>query len=334
MAAQPELQDLLRDYLTDRDSSWSIGGYGAIAEFHRLDGDGAEAGSDDDTLWLTTEHGAIGISPCRELVAYAYQLLSRHPRRWQQGFALCLPWRRALLARRPVLTELGPDRSALRPRDRHGVLFDLGLALPHVDACVRTDSRALVTALRKACGQDLLRSSGAVMNAIKDANPHRVFLSRLGRVEVYQPIAGTAKHPTTPPGPHTHLLPALLERARPGDHGKPAPAHYRACVNLYPPNPLLDSLGRGKAFDGVAQRGFSQLLERFGDGHFLAEKRRARQAMAAGTSPERYRAPPDRPGRSALRIAIREAAQQGDDPDLVTRWRARYDNRVGTFLDC
>lgn len=329
MAGHRALNHLLQGYLGDRDSSWSIGGCGAIAEFHWLPGDTAPVGSDGDSLWVATEHGAVRIAPCPGVVAFAYQLPSRHPRRWQQGFALCLPWRRAILGRRRVLTELGPDEGALRTRDRAAVLFDLGLALPHVDACVRSDCRALTGTLRKACGRPLLESRSTVISAIREASPHRVFLSRLGRVEVYQPIAGSAEHPTTPPGPHTHLLPSLLRRARPADHGKPAPAYHRACLNLYPPSPLVDSLGRHKPFDGQAHAGFAGLLEQFGDRRFLAEKHRARAAMAAGTGPERYPSPAERRGRDALRIAIREMAHEGAEADLVACWRARFDTRPG-----
>ena len=53
---------------------------------------------------------------------------------WSQNFALCLREDAAAMHRRGVLTELGPDRNALRGQDKNSVLFDLGLAIPHVDA--------------------------------------------------------------------------------------------------------------------------------------------------------------------------------------------------------
>ncbi len=45
------------------------------------------------------------------------------------------------------------------------------------------------------------------MAMILAANPHRVFLSRLGRIEVYQPIPPPSGK--SPQGPHTHVLPQL-----------------------------------------------------------------------------------------------------------------------------
>ena len=50
------------------------------------------------------------------------------------------------------------------------------------------------------------------MGMILAANPHRVFISRLGRIEVYQPIPPPSGK--SPEGPHTHVLPRLLQSRR------------------------------------------------------------------------------------------------------------------------
>jgi hypothetical protein len=50
------------------------------------------------------------------------------------------------------------------------------------------------------------------MGMILAANPHRVFISRLGRIEVYQPIPPPSGK--SPEGPHTHVLPRLLKSGR------------------------------------------------------------------------------------------------------------------------
>ena len=53
------------------------------------------------------------------------------------------------------------------------------------------------------------------------ANPHRVFISRLGRIEVYQPIPPPSGK--SPEGPHTHVLPRLLKSGRTHPATEPVP---------------------------------------------------------------------------------------------------------------
>jgi hypothetical protein len=310
--------------MSDRASSWSVGGYGAIAEFHWLPDDDA-ARLDSERLQVATDAGALRIALRDDVVAHAYQGVSRHPGSWLQGVALCLPWRRARRGARAVLTELGPDREAVRPDDRDAVLFDLGLGFPHVDACVRSDSAKLQRVLRDHCGRSLLEPGNAVMAALKEANPHRVFVSRIGRVEVYQRIGAAGEQPATPLGPHTHVLPRLLAARRANAEDNDAPPYHRACLYLYPKHPLMDTLGNRRAYDGDAHARFTALLESWGDAAFLAEKRRATRAMRAGTAARDYRPPGDAKQRRALRIAIRELAQQAGDTAVIADWRSRFD---------
>lgn len=323
MSAASPLHALLRAHLHDRTSSWSIGAYGAIAEFHWLPDD--PPGVCQDALQIVTGAGALRLQLRDEVVAHAYMNLSRHPHRWLHGITLCLPWRRARTAARQVLTELGPDRQAVRQRDRRAVLFDLGLGLSHVDACVRSEVPELLAALRAGCGQSLLGSGHDLIAAIKEANPHRVFMSRLGRVEVYQPIGRAGHKPPTPLGPHTHLLPRLLASRRASAEDGDAPAYHRACVYLYPPHPLMDTLGNRKAYDGDAHTRFTALLERWGDKDFLTQRRRAMDAMRSAMPAHRYPAPADPRSRRALRIAIRELRQELGDTELMDDWRRRFD---------
>lgn len=323
MTASRRLWATLRAHLNHRASSWSIGGYGAIAEFHWLPDD--RPGNDSENLQVVTGAGALSLELRDEVVPHAYQGLSRHPDRWLQGISLCLPWRRARRGARQVLTELGPDLHAIRRRDRDAVLFDMGLGLPHVDACVRSDSPELLKCLRAGCGQPVLAPGNSVMPAIKEASPHRVFVSQLGRVEVYQRIGDPAHHPATPLGPHTHVLPRLLRAGRASAEDNDAPAYYRACATLYPKHPLTDNLGNPTPYDHGAHAQFTALMERWGDAAFLVEKKRATCAMGAGMDARHYRAPADTKGRHALRIAIRELAQQNGETNAIDDWRARFD---------
>jgi hypothetical protein len=324
MGAPGSLRETLCEHLEDRLSSWSIGGYGAIAEFHWLPDDVAGA-PESGPLQVATDAGGLRIELRDDVVPHAYQGLSRHPERWLQGVSLCLPWRRARLAARTVLTELGPDGHAVRSEDRDAVLFDMGLGLPHVDACVRTGSPELLRHLRGSCGRSLLEPGNPAMAAIKEASPQRVFVSRLGRVEVYQRIGSPRMQPPTPLGPHTHVLPRLLAARRANAEDNDAPPYHRACVYLYPRHPLMNSLGNPRAYDCEAHARFTALMERWGDSAFVAENRRARHAMRAGVTACDYPAPADKRGRHALRIAIRELAQQSGDTPIIAEWRRHFD---------
>lgn len=85
------LEQLLRHHLTDWRSGWSMGTFGAIAEFHQDDGEVAVI---DDTYLLTraTRRGGIRVDrgTLSELVPVAYETLSPSgiagARRWRCAF--------------------------------------------------------------------------------------------------------------------------------------------------------------------------------------------------------------------------------------------------------
>ncbi len=71
-----------------------------------------------------------------------------------------------------------------------------------------------------------------MLAAIKEASPHRVCISALGRIEVYQHIPSAGRHVRTPEGPHTHLLLRLLKAGHAADTA--IPPGFVACLTLYP----------------------------------------------------------------------------------------------------
>ena len=87
----------------------------------------------------------------------------------------------------------------------------------------------------------------------------------------------------------------------------------------------MDGLGNPKAYDREAHARFTVLMERWGDATCVAESRRARHAMRAGVAACDYPAPGDKRARHALRIAIRELAQQAGDTPIIAEWRRRFD---------
>lgn len=310
----PDLATLLRDCLADPRYAYSIGGYGALAEFHD---DTARAGTDDDTtLSLVSSRGALCIELAGVTLARAWECLSARAERWQCGIGLLAPRSRAARAARRVLTELGPDREAVEARHRSELLFDLGVGLPHADFCIRTGDAALIGLLRASLGERVLETGHALLEAIIEAAPHRVVRSSAARIEVYQRI----DRRRTPDGPHTHLLPGLLGRRRAHDAALPYPDDCLPVLTLHPENPLVDATGRERPFARDAWQRFEAVLARYGDPHYLAEKQRQVDAVAQHRAPTDYARPRTRLGRLARRVALRQLVHVLPDPAPCRPW--------------
>ena len=121
------------------------------------------------------------------------------------------------------------------------------------------------------------------MGIILATNPHRVFLSRLGRVEVFQPIP--PPDGKSPDGPHTHVLPGLLRHRRTHAATEPIPDGLVPCAHVYPPHPAKDGMGRARPFDRAHHEAFQAILRSYGDPKFLALKQQVLDAVAAGADP-------------------------------------------------
>ena len=233
------LDHALRERLDARDTSFAVGVPGVLAEFHWASDDVVE--HDDGALGLATGRGGIHIrtdldGQPAQAVAPAHGETGRDALGHRTGTrAPLVYWLAANRASRygaGGLAELGADHHALRPRDRVQRLFDLGLALGHVQACVRTGDASLIAVLRRHLGENVLERDHPAMAAIKAGSPHRVFRSVMARIEVYQAIPSRARGERTPEGPHTHVLPALLGRDDPAAGDLPEDA--RVVLSLYP----------------------------------------------------------------------------------------------------
>jgi hypothetical protein len=314
------LLSTLRHHLQDPQNGWSIGTFGAIAEFFRDAGEPTPL-EELDGLTIATQRGAIRINLDGPVKPVAYETLSGNPRRWQQGLSICLPQHTAEMGQRNTLTELGPDEDSIGADDRGAILFDMGLSAPHVDVCIRTRDPELLAVLRAQCGRSILEPDNPAMAAIIHNSPHRVFMSRLGRIEIYQGI-GLIE---TPEGPHTHVLPKLLASGRTHSANVPIPAGYVPCLDLYPANPLADQLGRDKTFEPAQYRAFQEILGIWGIPEYGAEKQRVREALREGMGPADYPLPASRPGRAALRVTLRQWAQTEGESPLLQAWRETFD---------
>lgn len=323
------LETLVANHLADWQAGWSMGGFGAIAEFHQ---DKAEPAVVDApaTLARATRRGGIRFDR-RQLgaaTAVAYEMLSPKRHRWSHAVAFCLPAKAARMHERSVLTELGPDDDALRGIDGTGILFDMGLAVPQCDFCIRTSDPKLLKALRANIGLSLFDPASTAMGAILAGHPHRVALTRLGRAEVYQKIGGPDTGGVSPPGPHTHVLPKLLRTGKTHSSNTPIPLGLVPVASFHPGNPVVGAMGEERDFDAVLHDAFQNLLARFGAPETVAEKQRVIAAMAEASSPSDFELPASRPGRVAVRLALRQQeriAEAAGDAQMLERlaaWRA------------
>lgn len=224
--------DILARHALDPSNGWSLGVFGAIAEFMRDRTEPAQVAHDGVRTEVVTARGAMRLLAHPEAVIVDYEMPSRHPERRVRAVAACLPHAAARRAGRTTVTELGRDTHALRPEDRDGILFDMGIGLHCVEACVRTTAPELIAALRAAEGRPLLEVDG-LLGAMVRFSPHRVFASALGRIEVFQPIP--PPDGTSPDGPHTHVLPKLLAHGRTHAASVPIPDGLTPCLSLHPP---------------------------------------------------------------------------------------------------
>lgn len=329
MIGTDTVRSLLRDHLLDTGSQWNLGTFGAIAEFMRDPDEPFETVDEPGRLSAATARGGIGFGVLDGVRLSASE--SAVGSGWNHHVSLCLPEDACTMNRRTVLTELGPDTDALRPQDAAGILFDMGLGALQADICIRTADPTLIAVLREVEGCSLFEPGNRAMGAIVAAGPHRVFLARFGRCEVYQPIPPADGR--SPEGPHTHVLPQLLRSGRTHAATEPVPEGFVPCAHLVPPHPLKDGLGRPHAFDREASQRFKALHDRFGDPALVELKLRAAQAIVEGIAPGAFEPPRSRFGLQALRVHLRQAAFGSEDKARLSAWSAVFDPRDAVTED-
>jgi hypothetical protein len=310
----PALETILASQLADPDSHWGLGSFGAIAEFTR---DHEEPVTLDlAALTALTPRGGIRIVPRADGRLFAFETAAGTS--WSQNVALCLPPDAAAMHRRAVLTEIGPDPEALRDEDKHSVLFDLGLGIAHIDACVRVRDATAIEQMRTQVGKNVFAPDSSAMRIVLAIQPHRVFMSRCGRIEVYQPIPPPDGR--SPEGPHTHVLPKLLGAGRSHAATEPIPEGWVPCLSIYPAHPAKDALGRAKPFQRTRHDAFQALLRSYGDPETLRLKTQVTAALAGGEAPPLLDSG-DRFARACIRIALRQAQASGLQSPALALWR-------------
>jgi hypothetical protein len=231
------------------------------------------------------------------------------------------------MSARHAIAELGPDREAIRAQDRHSILFDLGLGSPYCDFAVRTSDPRRIAQLRAAVGTSLFDPAHDLIHDIPRWSPHRVFISRVGRIEVYQRIG--AHEGVTPEGPHTHLLEKLLRANRTHSANLALPDGLVPCATLYPPNPVRDDNGHTRPFHAGYHASFQALMQRHGEADVFAVKRAVYDAVRDGMPPDAVELTTRR-ARTACRIALRQMLYTDGRSPTLTAWREAYEPSLRT----
>ena len=307
----------------DAATGWSLGTFGALAEFHR----GAETPAEitaTETGWsVRTDAGAMFVERHAAARIFPYEMLSKMAGAWSQGVLVCLPAPAADADGAAGLEDMGDDAD--------GRLFDLGLGVPHLRPCIRTDAADLIALLRQNLGTPFLDLGHDVVAAIKRAQPTRIFISNLGRIEVCVDIPESDGN--TPMGPHTHLMPALLKKGRGQSANIDLPEGWIAALAFYPPNPARDIRGERRGFDAAAHEHFQDLMARFAPETVKAAKKTVRDALSAGIGPENYGVPESRAERTALRVALRQWQHTDGETAAWRAWTEAFDGAAARQLD-
>lgn len=313
--------EFLAAQMINAETQWSLGTFGAIAEFARDLDEPFTFQRGKASLSVMTARGGLRIKPPANLRPVAFETTTRDS--WSNRVALCLPEDRCGMSRRSALTELGPDDGALREQDRDSILFDLGIDALQADFCVRVSDPDVLAQLRKQEGRPLTEADNPAIGVIVAASPHRVFLSRVGRIEVYQPIPDP--HGTSPDGPHTHVLPDLLHHRRTHAATEQIPDGWVPCAHLYPAHAAKDALGQTRAFDPARHDAFQNLLHMFGDPKFVSLKQRVVAAVTAGEDPSVITVTDQRFARTNIRVVLRQLKAAREESPSLAAWLAAYD---------
>jgi hypothetical protein len=319
------VRELLIEQIRQPETQWSLGTFGGIAEFSRDLNEHADIVVSDERVSAVTARGGVAIDMHGGIRPFASESVGKQG--WNHRVALCLPQPSCEMNRRTMLSELGPDHDALRDADRDAILFDLGLDALQADLCIRVSEPDVVASLRACCGRQIFEPGNPAMGVILSANPHRVFISRLGRVEVYQPIpTATGK---SPDGPHTHVLPKLLRAKRTHPATEPIPVGLVPCAHFYPAHPAKDGNGIPTAFDPLRHSAFQQLLRRWGSEDATALKMRVLAGVLDRDPAELSGALLDRTSRAVVRVALRQLKATGNSFQQLDAWLNAFDPAAG-----
>lgn len=279
------MRDLFETWLADEISGWSMGSFGAISEFIRWPGDPAALPADRGIGWFT-HRGAVRVDRTEGVKALAWEMPSTKSDRFFRHIEFLLPETEATVPQCQGITEIGVDHAAIRPEDRDMVLFDCGLAQKNVRFCVRTRDPDLLASLRANAGRDYFAAENSAAAMIFTHHPHRISLTAIGRVEVFQKIGGPDTGWKSPDGPHTHLLPKLLAARRTHSANTPIPAGWLPVASLHPASPFSLPDGTERPFNQAVFAHYSDLMEAYRSDEARALRKQLEQGQVEAFATE------------------------------------------------
>lgn len=220
-----------------RGGAWVFGVEGAVAEL-TADGDPVEVSSGGRTVVASTPRGALRFDLGDD--ARAFEAATEPA--GLVVLVLATP-RLALAPPATHVTVLGPDVGSVGTAGRRDVLVDLGIGHESAAFCTRAPEGELLDRLRGVAGHAWSEALAELGPALTAASPDRVVRTALGRAEVRSPIPPPGGE--SPTGPHTHLLPALLELGRELPVGLALPPGWAPAGTYHPPRPPAPAVGPG-----------------------------------------------------------------------------------------
>ncbi len=225
-----EVADFVEHSIRDASGTWVMGVYGAIGEFTRDADEAVSVTRTSDVVEAVTDRAALRLTLGNGLRALEAEAETGLPA--DRRIVLAILKENLHLPVATVFTSLGPDTRAIRAGDRSSRLYDFGLGRAAARFCVRTADASLAPALAAAVGQPWPGYLGTLARALIAAGPTRVIETGLGRVEIDAPIPPPGG--SSPPGPHTHLLPDHLALYREAPPAIGIPAAYSVGAIFYP----------------------------------------------------------------------------------------------------
>jgi hypothetical protein len=310
------LFEILDQHLNDQSTSWSVGTFGAMAEFFHVSTEPLKTTKINSVLAAQTSLGTIQVTYSKSMQLIPYEGLSKLEGAWTQGVLVCMPAAEAQMANRSVISELITE-------DNSSPIFDLGLSLEHIDVCIQADCKELIAVFRAHIGKSLFDPNLNLFEVIKDSSPIRIFKSKSACIKVFSHIPAT--HGKTPLGPHTHFSTKLLKQNKTQAATIPVPEDYVPVFAFYPRTPIRDETGSIKPFDPKAFDHFQNLLRNFQPKPLARIKHMFRQAMEKGQGPDECTQPSTKFERTTLRITIRQYYHSHGPSALLSKWKATYE---------
>ncbi|MEM9095850.1 MAG: DUF1289 domain-containing protein [Pseudomonadota bacterium] len=227
-----QAMDFVERSIKDAAGTWVLGVLGAVGEFTRTAGETLELRRRSDQHGAETLEAVVPRAALRLHLDDSVRTLIVEAPDTTTKVVLAVKRAAQPLEARSAVTDLGLDANAIVPEAHDQRLFDLGIGRSAAQFCVRSETPTMLSALESAQGvqwPDWLSALGPTVIA---ESPVRVIKTRIGRVEIDAPIP--APGGASPPGPHTHLLPAHLAQGLDAPADLQLPEAYVPGAVFYP----------------------------------------------------------------------------------------------------